>query len=79
VGEVGRASDVAAFRDYLNALRELVSHTLAQGASGDALVAAVTAALKPRYGRWEDFEQIAGDNARQVEAEMAGTKRVPRD
>lgn len=78
-GAVGNASDVTGFRDYLHTLRTLVSDARAHGTSGDALVAAVTAALKPRYGRWESFDQLSRDNARQVDAEMAGTKRVPRD
>jgi glyoxylase-like metal-dependent hydrolase (beta-lactamase superfamily II) len=78
-GDVGSASHVAAFRDYLNTLRVLVTDARAQGQSGDALVAAVTAALRPRYGRWDYFEPIAKDNVLQVDAEVAGTKRVPRE
>ena len=36
-GELGKASDVAAFRDYLAALRTLVEEARARGQSGDAL------------------------------------------
>jgi cyclase len=78
-GDIGGAQEVSAFRAYLSTLRTLVSDARAQGRSGDALVAAVTVALRPRFGRWDYFDQLAKDNALQVEAEMAGTKRVPRE
>jgi cyclase len=78
-GDIGSAQDVGAFREYLRTLRTLVSDARAQGRSGDALVAAVTAALRPRFGRWDYFDQVAKDNALQVEAELGGTKKIPRE
>ena len=45
-GDVGKAQDVEAFREYLVALRKLVSDAQAQWKSGDALVEVVTPALE---------------------------------
>jgi hypothetical protein len=61
-GEVGTARDLAVFRDYLMT----------------SMTSAVIPALKRRYGQWEYFDQAAKDNALQIEAELSGTKRVPR-
>ena len=51
-GDVGSSREIAAFRDYLIALRTLVAEAQAQGKSGDALVAATMPTLKEKYGRW---------------------------
>ena len=48
-GDVGKAQDVAAFREYLMLLRGLVKEAQAQGQSGDAVAAAVMPALKEKY------------------------------
>jgi hypothetical protein len=73
-GEVGTARDVAAFRDYLATVLELVSDTRAQGKSGKALVEAVMAALATKYGEWEYFKFLAAANIEQVELELSGKK-----
>jgi glyoxylase-like metal-dependent hydrolase (beta-lactamase superfamily II) len=78
-GDLADALDVLAFRDYLAALRTLVADGRAKGQFGSALVEAVTAGLRPRYGSWTAFDapgylmKIIAD----VAAELAGTKRVP--
>jgi cyclase len=76
-GEVGKAADVAAFRDYLAALREDVSRARTDGNSGADLVGAVLAELKERYGAWNYFDHFVRHNIEQTEAELAGTKRRP--
>ena len=76
-GEVGNASDVVAFREYLTMLRALVAEARARGQSGDALTAAVLPALKQKYGAGEFVEPLAKDNILQTDAELSGTKRTP--
>ncbi len=76
-GEVGKAADVSAFRDYLSALREAAADARSAGKSGQALVDAVLPALKQRYGSWGYFDHFAADNIKQVEAEFAGAKQRP--
>lgn len=49
-GDVGKAADVRAFRDYLAALRKAVAGAQHSGKSGDALVEAVLPELKASYG-----------------------------
>jgi glyoxylase-like metal-dependent hydrolase (beta-lactamase superfamily II) len=75
-GDVATAADVAAFRDYLVALRDRVANGQKQGLSGDALVAAVLPALTATYGTWE----LAGarNNILQTDADLRGAKRVPK-
>src|SRR4030095_14304098 len=76
-GDVGDASDVWAFRDYLVTLRALVAEARTQGKSGDALAQAVVPRLKERYSKWEFVEPLAKGNVLQTEAELKGTKRIP--
>ena len=76
-GEVGVASDLAAFRNYLVTLRTLVAEARTQGKSGDALAQTVVPRLKERYGNWEFIEPLARDSALQTEDELSGTKRIP--
>lgn len=76
-GEVGKAADVVAFRDYLAVLRQDVSRARAAGRSGSNLVEAVTPELKARYGDWSYFEHFLRPNVEQTEAELAGTKKRP--
>jgi cyclase len=77
-GEVGKAADVAAFRDYLTTLRQDVSRARAAGRSGPTLVEAVVPELEARFGGWSYFEHFVRPNVEQTEAELAGTKRRPR-
>jgi cyclase len=76
-GELGKASDVDAFKDYLLALRKAVSDARAAGKSGQALTDAVLASLKPQYGGWGYFDYFSRSNIEQTEAELAGTKKRP--
>jgi len=76
-GDVGDASDLAAFRNYLVTLRALVADARTQGKSGEALAQIVVPRLKELYGGWEFIEPLAKDSALQTESELRGTKRVP--
>ncbi len=76
-GELGKASDVSAFRDYLVALRKIVADARAAGKSGQGLTDTVLAAIKPQYGSWGYFDYFAQHNIEQTDAELAGTKRRP--
>ena len=76
-GEVGGATDVAAFREYLVTLRKLVSDAQALGKSGEALADAVTPALSDRYSRWDSFNYLARPNILDTDAELSGKKRIP--
>lgn len=76
-GEVGKAADVTAFRDYLVALRQAVTDAGSAGKSGQALTDAVLPALKAKYGDWGYFDYFATHNIEQTEAELAGTKNRP--
>lgn len=76
-GEVGGASDVRDFRDYLVALRDAVTKAVADGKSGDALTASVLPELKRRYESWAWFDHFAPRNIAQTAAELSGNKRVP--
>ena len=76
-GDVGKAADVRAFRDYLVALRKAVAGAQQSGKSGDALVNAVLPKLRESYGSWGWFKHFAPRNIEQTAAELDGTKRVP--
>lgn len=76
-GDVGKATDVRAFRDYLVALRKNIAAAQHAGQSGDALVNAVLPALKATHGDWGWFEYFARHNIEQTAAELAGRKQVP--
>jgi cyclase len=77
-GEVGTAQDVTAFRDYLATLQTLVSDARSQATSGDALVEAVMPAFTAKYAQWDFFKFLAPLNIREMEAELSGTKRIPK-
>lgn len=76
-GEVGKAADVRAFRDYLVNLRKDVAAAQESGKSGTALVDAVLTGLKPTFGSWGWFDYFARHNIEQTAAELDGSKRVP--
>jgi glyoxylase-like metal-dependent hydrolase (beta-lactamase superfamily II) len=76
-GEVGKAADVAAFRNYLTTLREDVSRARTDGRSGPALLEAVVPELQGPYGDWSYFEHFVRRNVEQTEAELDGTKKRP--
>ena len=76
-GDIGTASEVLAFRDYLATLNKLVADARMQGRSGKALSDAVLPALGAKYGGWGLFKDLAPLNIEHMEAELAGKKRVP--
>ena len=76
-GEIGNAADVTALREYLQTLRSDVASARERNLSGDALVAAVRGELAPRYEKWGFYAHFIDPNIRQMDAELAGTKRRP--
>ena len=77
-GDVADARDVAALRDYFGRLHTLVGNARRQGKSGKAIVEVVMPALKKTYGRWDNSaDPVVESNIMDMEAELAGTKRVP--
>jgi len=76
-GDVGSASDVRDFREYVVALRKAVGDAQAQGKSGQGLMDAVSAEIKPKYGSWGFYEHFFPRNVEQTAAELAGSKKVP--
>jgi hypothetical protein len=69
---------VAAFRDYLTAVRQLVQTARDRGESGDALLKTALPTLKRRFGDWEFQDELAKQNLLQTEAELDGVKPIPR-
>jgi cyclase len=76
-GDVGTASEVLVFRDYLATLHKLVADARSQSKSGKALSDTVLPALGAKYGKWEYFSYLAPLNIEHMEAELSGKKRVP--
>jgi glyoxylase-like metal-dependent hydrolase (beta-lactamase superfamily II) len=77
-GDVGKIADVRAFRGYLTDLRGFVQAAQAQGKSGDALLEAVLASSKAKYGTWQFFDYFSKKNVTDTDAELRGTKTVPK-
>lgn len=76
-GEVGKAAEVRAFKDYLAALRTAVAASRGPDGSAAAVVKTVLPQLKTVYGGWNYFDYFAQHNIEQTADEMAGRKRVP--
>jgi glyoxylase-like metal-dependent hydrolase (beta-lactamase superfamily II) len=76
-GEVGTASDVREFQDYLKNLRAMVQRPEASGKTGDELVAAVMPELTRSYGAWDFFKYFSRSNILDMGAELRDTKRLP--
>lgn len=76
-GDPGNAADVADFRGYLSDLRDWVSSARKDGKSGASLVDAVLPQLKQKYSAWNLFDYFAKRNIADLEAELAGTKKIP--
>ncbi len=76
-GEVGHAADVAAFHDYLAALRQAIATAQGKGEQGALLQQSVLAELKSSYGGWNYFDYFAKKNIGQTVDELAGKKRRP--
>jgi len=77
-GGLSTTKDVTAFRDYLATVQKLVADARAGGKSGAAVTQAVLPTLTAQYGHWEGFTYLAPLNIAQAEAELNGTKRIPR-
>ena len=76
-GDPGGAADVTAFRGYLSDLREWVGAARKEGKSGASLSETVLPQLKQKYGSWQFFDYFAKRNIADMEAELAGAKRLP--
>ena len=76
-GEVGKAKDVAAFREYLQSLRKDVAGARKQNLKAEALTEAVKKDLAPQYEHWGFYSHFIEPNIRQMDEELAGTKRRP--
>jgi glyoxylase-like metal-dependent hydrolase (beta-lactamase superfamily II) len=75
-GDVADRKDVADFHAYLTDLAAFTADARRMGLAGDALADAVVARLKARYD-WPFLENGARREAAYMDAELAGTKRVP--
>ncbi len=76
-GDLATAADVEGFRAYLADLSMLTADARRSGLTGEALVGAVLPQLKTRHGDWESFDRVAPREIRFMDAELAGTKRLP--
>jgi cyclase len=76
-GDLAKLEDVAAFTAYLTDLSSLTAQQRQAGLTGDALVAAVLPELKARHADWGAIDRSASREIRYMDAELAGTKRVP--
>ncbi len=75
--EVGDASDVQAFRDYLVFLLQAVSRAQADGVSGADVLKVVLPQVSESYGKWAFFDDFAGPGIQQTEEELRHIKRLP--
>jgi cyclase len=76
-GDVGNATDVKNFRDYLAFLRETIAPAVQQNKTGDDLVNAVLPAVTEKYGKWEFFKFFAKPDILHTAAELRGDKKIP--
>ena len=76
-GEVGKANDVTAFREYLMALRRDVADAQKRNLKADALTLDVKTDLAPRYEQWGFYTHFIDPNIKQMDEELAGTERRP--
>ncbi|MGC1302229.1 MAG: MBL fold metallo-hydrolase, partial [Caulobacteraceae bacterium] len=76
-GDVANVGDVAEFDAYLTELSADVVAGRAAGLSGKDLADAVVPKLKARFGDWAHLDRSAPIEVGYMDAELAGTKRVP--
>jgi hypothetical protein len=74
---VARETDVEDLRAYLSDLQGWTREGRMAGLTGDALTASVLPRMKARYGGWTAFDYFAPREIGFMDAELAGTKRVP--
>jgi glyoxylase-like metal-dependent hydrolase (beta-lactamase superfamily II) len=77
-GDLGSAQDVTAFREYLSSVLTFVTQARKEGKTGKALTESVLPLLRSKFGQWQLFNYLAPLNVEQMEAELSGTKVVPR-
>jgi len=58
-------------------LRKSVAKFQKEAKSGDALIEAVTAELKPAYGKWKFFDPFVKRGIALTAAELKGEKKIP--
>jgi glyoxylase-like metal-dependent hydrolase (beta-lactamase superfamily II) len=76
-GDLGTAADVKDFKAYLADLQATVKQLLAEGKTAEELQLAALEKLSAGYGTWSYFSVLAPRNIRDMQAELAGTKRRP--
>jgi cyclase len=76
-GDIGNATDVKSFRDYLAFLREQIAPALQQNKSGDDLLNVVLPAVTEKYGKWDFFKFFAKPDILDTSADLRGDKKVP--
>jgi glyoxylase-like metal-dependent hydrolase (beta-lactamase superfamily II) len=76
-GDVGKVTDVEAFRAYLQDIRKMTEGPAKAGKAGDDLVGAVMPALQEKYGQWNFFKYFSKPNIIDTAAEWSGTKKRP--
>lgn len=76
-GALARIEDVAAFQSYLADLAALTSAARASGREGKSLLDEVLPQMRARYGDWASVDYFAPKENAFMEAELAGTKRIP--
>jgi hypothetical protein len=76
-GDLGTAADVKDFKAYLADLQTTVKQLLAEGKTAEELQLAALEKLSAGYGTWSYFSVLAPRNIRDMQAELAGTKRRP--
>jgi cyclase len=77
-GDVGDLQDVASFHGYLTTVNRLVTEAQREEKVGTALTEALVPELQQKYGEWGFFDFFARPNILDIDAELRGTKRVPR-
>lgn len=76
-GELASLEDVIAFQSYLSDLSVFTKEARTQGLTGGALVGQVQPRMAVKWSTWAGFERAAPREIGFMDAELAGTKRVP--
>ncbi|MGB8841210.1 MAG: MBL fold metallo-hydrolase [Aliidongia sp.] len=76
-GDVAKLADVADFSAYLTDLTTITAEERKAGLSGADLTKAVVPKLKARHPDWDAIDRAAPREVPYMDAELAGTKRVP--
>jgi glyoxylase-like metal-dependent hydrolase (beta-lactamase superfamily II) len=76
-GDVGKSSDVEAFRNYLQDVRNMTEAPAKTAKTADDLANELMPALQEKYGKWNFFKYFARRNILDTLAEWRGTKKIP--